>query len=171
MKRTLVLILIISLIMVGAGFLAAKHSGFLNTLFPQIGREDAVDNGLIGSPLETENEQLRAEKKELTYQLTILEQEKTKLLEQITELQTELTEIKGQIAKQETKLINTEDLAAYYQEMKPDAVVRIMDNLDDEMVVTILALLDKKQTAKIIALMDPYRAALITQLLLNKQIP
>ena len=168
MKRTLISILIILLIFCGAGLLAAKHSGFLNTLFPQKVEQDIVNNELISSPLENENNQLRQLRRDLEYQITNLEHEKTKLLEQITELQTELTEIKAKLIKQETKAINIEELAAYYQEMKPEAAVRIMDNLDDDIVVTILSLLEKKHTAKIIALMDPYRAALITQLLLNK---
>ena len=67
----------------------------------------------------------------MEFKITTLEGEKTKLLEQLTELQTELTQLKIELKQQKKAVLNAEELAAYYQEMKPAAVVKIMDNLDD----------------------------------------
>jgi flagellar motility protein MotE (MotC chaperone) len=182
MKKIMMILIIFLFIILGAGLFAAHQTGFinLNPLLTQIpGMESFVvekpestdESGkILISPIEKENEKLRKEKKDLEFKITTLEGEKTKLLEQVTELQTELTQLKIEIKKQKTAVLNAEELAAYYQEMKPGAVVRIMDNLDDEVVVTILPLLENKQTAEIIALMDPLRAATITQLLLDKEI-
>lgn len=182
MKKLTILILIAIVIVFGAGVFAACQTGYLklDPLFAQIPglgslvaeNQEALkqqENSLV-SPIEKENKKLRKENKDLEYKLTTLEGEKTKLLEQVTELQTELTKLRADITEQKTAVLNAEELAAYYQEMKPEAVVKIMDNLDDEVLLTILPLLEKKQTAKIIALMDPQRAAIITQLLLDKKI-
>ncbi|MDD2212090.1 MAG: hypothetical protein PHC81_01630 [Clostridia bacterium] len=181
MKKLTILILIAIVIVCGVGAFAAHQTGYLNLnpILAQIpGMGDFVveypetlkeQGNLLVSPIETENKTLRKEKRDLEHKLTLLEGEKTKLLEQVTELQTELTKLKVDITKQETAVLQVEELAAYYQEMKPDAVVKIMDNLDDELILTILPLLEKKQTGKILALMDPQRAAIITQLLLDKK--
>ena len=172
MNKTIVFVLFLILIVLGAGIFAAQQTGYLNvnnTLAPIAGAEtlDSVD---LVSPIETENNNLRKEKKDLEYQLNVLQGEKTRLLEQVTNLQTELTKLRADFLEQEIIALNVEELATYYQEMKPEAAVKIMDNLDDETIMLILPLLEKKQTAKIIALMDPLRAALITQLLLDKQV-
>ncbi|MGI6144356.1 MAG: hypothetical protein GX092_07780 [Clostridia bacterium] len=182
MKKTMMIFIIVLFIIFSAGLFAAHQTGFinLNPLFAQIPGMDSFvvekpeninESGkILISPIEKENEELRKEKRDLEFKITTLEGEKTKLLEQLTELQTELTQLKIELKQQKKAVLNAEELAAYYQEMKPAAVVKIMDNLDDEVVVTILPLLEDKQTAEIIALMDPLRAATITQLLLDKEI-
>jgi len=182
MKKIIVVLIVFLFIILGAGFFAAHQTGFIN-LNPILAYIPGMESFIIEnpennkesgktlvSPIEKENEELRKGKKDLEFKITTLEEEKTKLLEQVTEMQTELTQLKIEIKQQKTAVLNAEQLATYYQEMKPEAVVRIMDNLDDEIIVTILPILEAKQTAEIIALMDPLRAATITQLLLDKEI-
>lgn len=173
MKKTIFMVFILIILMLGAGIFAAEQTGFLNlqAVWAQIsGHPLENDETIITSPIERENMKLKEEKKDLTYNISVLEREKTELWEQVTELQEQLTSLQALLTEQEATVLNAAELAACYQEMKPDAVVKIMDNLADEVVLTILPLLDKKQNAKIIALMDPLRAALITQLLLDKNI-
>ncbi|MBZ4653167.1 MAG: MgtE intracellular region [Peptococcaceae bacterium] len=121
------------------------------------------------SPIEQENQKLRSDLKDFETKLTAFENEKTKLLEQIYQLQQELTELRAYKEKNENKAIHAKQLALYYSEMKPEAIVKVMENLDDDTVITILPLLNKEQTGKILALMEPQRAARITQLLLGNQ--
>lgn len=178
MKKITTLILLAIIIIMGAGALAAHQTGYIN-LNPVLSKlpftgvfvtkpPEALEN-LTTSPIEKENKKIKKENKELESKLIALEGEKTKLLEQVTELQVELTELKTYKTTKETSVLNVQELAAYYREIKPEAVVKIMDNLDDESILTILTLLEKEQTGKILALMDPQRAALITQLLLDKK--
>jgi len=123
------------------------------------------------SPIEKDNQELRAAVKTLEEKLVNLESEKTSLLKQVEEMQQEVTSLRTYKTEKENFIINTGQMAAYYSEMKPDAVVKIMNNLDDNTVMAVLPLLDKEQVAKILALMEPQRAALLTQLLLGGNLP
>ncbi len=119
------------------------------------------------SPIEEENKKLRAELKEIQEKLVVLENEKTQSLQQISEMQKELMELRAYKEEAEAAKLSAEELAKYYKEMKPDAIVEIMNNLDDDTVMKILPLLEKEQTGRILSGMDSQRAALITQLLLG----
>ena len=121
------------------------------------------------SPIELENQKLRNDLKNMEAKFAAFENEKTKLLEQIYQLQQELTELRAYKEKNENKAIQAKELAYYYKEMKPEAVLKVMENLDDDTVITILPLLNKEQAGKILGLMEPQRAARITQLLLGNQ--
>ena len=81
--------------------------------------------------------------------------------------QQELIALREYKSQRENLIINTKQLASYYREMKPEAVVNIMNNMDDNTVLLILPLLETDQSGKILALMDPQRAALLTQILLG----
>lgn len=178
MKKTIALILLAIIIIMGAGALAAHQTRYINLnpvlskiplLSSFVIKPPEVPENLTISPIEEENNKLKKANKEFENNITTLEGEKTKLLEQIVELQTELTELRAYKTTKEAATINAQELASYYREIKPEAVVKIMDSLDDETILTILPLLEKEQTGKIMALMDSQRAALITQLLLDKK--
>lgn len=123
--------------------------------------------GIPVSPIEEENNKLRAEIKKTQEKLVALENDKTQSLQQISEMQKELTGLRAYKDETEAAKLSADELAKYYKEMKPDAIVQIMNNLDDDTVMKILPLLEKEQTGRILAGMDSQRAALITQLLLG----
>jgi len=179
MKKIFLLLMLI-LIFFSAGLFAAHQTGFIN-LNPILSKIPGMSSFVIEpaettsdpedqliSPIEKENQKLRKENKDLEFKLTTLEGEKTGLLEQVTDLQAELTELKASITAQTTAALNADELAVYYQKMDPKAAIKIMENLEDETVMIILPRLESKQSAEIISLMDPLRAAIITQLLLDK---
>lgn len=126
---------------------------------------------VIVSPIEKENKELRAKIRELETQTAGFEGEKTKLLQQVETMQKELISLRKYKTENENRALNAVQLAAYYQEMKAEAVVKVMNNLDDYTVIMILPLLEKDHTAKILSLMEPQRAALLTQLLLGISSP
>lgn len=147
----------------------ASKLSYKNILMKQ---DAASQPGLpVISPIEKENQELRAAIKGLEEKVLIMEGDKTKLLEQLDAIQQELTVLRAYKTEQESFVINTGQMAAYYSEMKPDAVVKVMNNLDDNTVMAILPLLETEQVAKILALMEPQRAALLTQLLLGGNSP
>jgi len=119
------------------------------------------------SPIEEENIKLRAAKADLEKRLADLEKEKAELLSQIEETRQVAAELLAYKEQKEKARLKVEEMALYYKEMKPEAAVKVMNNLDDETVAAILPLLEKEQAAKIMSLMDPQRAAYITQLLLG----
>ena len=119
------------------------------------------------SAIESENVKLRADNKLLAEKIAILESEKTSLQKQIDEIKLDLDSLTEYKNNKESAAVQANQLAVYYKEMKAEAVVKVMDNLDDDTVVLILPLLENQQVAKILALMEPHRAALITQLLLR----
>jgi len=114
------------------------------------------------SVIESENEKLRAEKNLLVEKIANLESER-----QIDETKLDLDILTEYKNEKESAAVQAAQLAVYYREMKAEAVVKVMNNLDDDTVVLILPLLENQQVAKILALMEPHRAALITQLLLR----
>ncbi|MCR4440973.1 MAG: hypothetical protein QHH10_01835 [Peptococcaceae bacterium] len=123
------------------------------------------------SPIEEENIQLRVAKVELEKKILDLEKEKATLLSQVEEIQQELAALREYKEQKERARLKAEEMAMYYKEMKPEAAVKVMNNLDDSTVVAILPLLEKEQAAKILSLMEPQRAAFITQLLLENNPP
>ncbi|MDX9872911.1 MAG: hypothetical protein RBT41_10905 [Clostridia bacterium] len=178
----IIIVVIISLIVVLiAGITAADKMGVIDikAQFSQafahvpiigemLGEEEAEPPAVPGiSPLEKENRQLNLQLTDAQKRITALEEEKTVSLKMIEELQRELVELRKYKENREQLLLETKELAVYYQEMKPQAVVKIMANLDDETIMMILPLLDTGQVANILSLMDPQRAALMTRLLLG----
>lgn len=121
------------------------------------------------SPIETENKTLQDKNKELENKILALENEKTQFLAKDAQTQKDLTDLQNYKAQKAKEALTTKQMAAYYNGMKADAVVKIMDNLDDDTVVSIIPLLDKEQAGKILSLMNPQRAALLTQMLMGKQ--
>jgi flagellar protein FlbB len=167
-------LLIIALLV--AAVFAANAAGVID--LRSTAAEIPVLNSLIGttagneeeipvSPIEEENKRLLKQIAELEKKITELEGEKTKALEQVALSQQELTELRAYKTEKENIVISATEIAAYYKEMKPEAVVKIMNTLDDDTVITILPLLEKDQSGDILALMDPQRAALITQMLMG----
>lgn len=123
------------------------------------------------SPVEKENQELRSKITELEGKMTALEGEKTKIMAENALSQQELATLRAYKAQRENLIVNSKQLASYYREMKPEAVVNILNNVDDNTVLLILPLLDKEQSGKILGLMDPQRAALLTQILLGTSNP
>lgn len=119
------------------------------------------------SPIEKENQELRSKITELENKVSSLEGEKTKIMSENAQSQQELIALREYKSQRENLIINTKQLASYYREMKPQAVVNIMNNMDDNTVLLILPLLETDQSGDILALMDPRRAALLTQILLG----
>lgn len=70
--------------------------------------------------------------------------------------------------KEEAKRISK--LARLYGEMKPDAAVAIMKELDDPTIVAIFNKMEEEQVSKILALFESRRAARITENMLKGQV-
>jgi flagellar motility protein MotE (MotC chaperone) len=123
------------------------------------------------NPLETENRELRLKIEELQQDLldqtTVYEREKTEALRENTALKAQVEELETYRSNTEAQAADADKTAAYLAGMKPDAIVKVMDNLDDNMVVQIFELLSESQVSKVLALMDPERAAVITRMLLE----
>lgn len=62
-------------------------------------------------------------------------------------------------------------LARLYNDMKPEEVVPILQQMDDATVLKILSKMDEDQVARILALMDTSRAARLSRLLLQTPNP
>lgn len=179
----IIIVVIISLIVVViAGITAADTMGVIDVRaqavqvlakLPVIGEKWAAEvqepaGGVPAvSPLEKENKQLNLQLSEYENRVSVLEEEKTVSLGMIEEMQKELAQLREYKVNREQLLVETKEMAVYYQKMKPAAVVKIMANLDDETVMMILPLLDADHVADILSLLDPQRAALITRLLLG----
>jgi len=99
---------------------------------------------------------------ELEQRVEVLNKEKQSLLEERDSLKTALESLKTLQEEQETAKLGYENLAKYYMEMKPEAVVKIMDNLPDEVNIGILQYLEEEKVAKILGAMDPVKAANLT---------
>lgn len=123
-----------------------------------------VDSSTVGSKLQLENQQLKAQIKDFQKQLETLKVENKAQLQKQQELEQKIlsqTETVVKEGDQTTKGPETafKQLAKYYAEMKPKEAVAIIDKLDDDTVIGILINLESDQTAKILATMDPKRAA------------
>lgn len=148
---------------------------YVNKIFLEEDKAANVINIPIISPVEKENQQLQKEKqdlqehiKELENSIVALESEKTSLMEQIESQQLTIGDLEDYKLKKEQETVNLKELSLYYRDMKPDAIVNVLKNLDDDTVVKLLPLLEQDQVSKILALMQPERAALITQMILQK---
>lgn len=174
----LMLVLLCMIAVLGGGLWAAQTAGLIDIkqylahlpfLKQSEGNAPVSPSVPVVSPIEKENLDLRTalqdmEKKGLTW-----ESEKTALLKQIEDMQQELVQLRAYKENKEKEVLNAQDLALYYREMKPEAVVQVMEKLDDSTIMLILPFLEKEQVGKILSLMDPQRAALLTQLLLEGQ--
>ncbi|PKM89918.1 MAG: hypothetical protein CVU87_03800 [Firmicutes bacterium HGW-Firmicutes-12] len=180
----ILLIIICLFVVLAAGLFAADKIGIIDfssqlastfSGVPVIGdffksekdEDEEKTNIPEASPLEEENQILRLQITDLDNKLEALEKEKEKLLQLTDEMQQELTELCDDKERNEKQLVDAQQMAAYYREMKPDALIKVMDNLDDDTIMLILPLLDSEQVAKILSLMEPQRAALLTQMLLG----
>lgn len=176
------LIIICLLVVLVAGLFAADKMGALdikNILAGALGNVPVISERLNidtnenkmnipqVSPLEEENESLQLKIIDLENKLLSNEKEKTASIMQVETMQQELLDLRNYKQVNEKRLVEAQEIAAYYKAMKPDAVVKVMDKLDDETVLLILPLLDDEQVAKILSLMDAQRAALLTQMLLG----
>lgn len=173
---SLKLIILCLLVVFFSGLWAANTVGIIDlkaalSKTPFVAANEANIEGQLPeeSVIEKENRELKEKIKELENNAMVSEGEKAKLLKDLEEVQTELAELRSYKLNKESATISAQQLAAYYKEMKPDAVVKIMDNLDDATVLTVLPLLDNEQTGKILSLMEPQRAALLTKILLEGQ--
>lgn len=124
--------------------------------------------------LEEENKQLRNENKSLQRKVKFLTQEKETLAKAKDQLEIEYQDLLSQNEKanpgatnKDSAETNYDKLAQYYAQMKPDAAVKIMDNLDDPTVIGILNKLDDEQVSKILSKMDPKRAASLVKQMTN----
>lgn len=175
-KKIIIITLIILIAVFVPVFWAAKAAGFNISAFlsqmpvtrmffkPPPQEEEPI---IPVSPLEKENQELRSKVTELERKIADLEGEKTRILQEFAQYQQELVSLREYKEKSENFIVNTQQLASYYKEMKPEALAEIMDNMDDYSVLLILPLLDKEQSGKILDLMDPRRAAMLSQTLLG----
>jgi flagellar motility protein MotE (MotC chaperone) len=62
-------------------------------------------------------------------------------------------------------MVDYRKLAVYYSDMKPAAVVAILNKLDDEMVLGIFQEMESDKIAKILTIMLPDRAALLSTMI------
>ncbi|MDT3699246.1 MAG: hypothetical protein RO469_07435 [Thermincola sp.] len=112
--------------------------------------------------LQKELDSLRTETGELQKKLEIANQEKTSLNEAKNTIQKNLDALQLEIKTLKTPKVNYDSLGNYYGEMKPDAAVKIMEELSDDVVIGILEKLENDQVAKILSAMEPGRAAKLT---------
>ncbi|MDR1204638.1 MAG: hypothetical protein LBL26_04035 [Peptococcaceae bacterium] len=123
------------------------------------------------NPLEEVNRELERKIAELEQekldQAAAYEQEKTETMRENTELRARVLELENYRASTEAQAESDTYMAGILQGMKPDAIVQMMDNMDDSGVVQILGLLTDSQVGKVLALLDPERAAVITRMLMG----
>ncbi|NLC08044.1 MAG: hypothetical protein GX755_08805 [Syntrophomonadaceae bacterium] len=98
-----------------------------------------------------------------------LEQNKLALEQKIQDLEKKVALLSSEQSAE--KNVDYQQLADYYAEMKPAAVVAIMDNLDDETVLGILKEMEFDQVAKILTAMQPERAARLSTMFTTKTSP
>ncbi|MGI6648198.1 MAG: MotE family protein [Bacillota bacterium] len=98
-----------------------------------------------------------------------LEENKLALEQKIQDLEKKVTLMNSEQSSEED--VDYQQLADYYAEMKPAAVVAIMDNLDDETVLGILKEMEFDQVAKILTAMQPDRAARLSTMFTTKTSP
>jgi len=118
------------------------------------------------NPLEEENRKLADDINRLKEDIGKLEKqvetantEKNILQEEKDSLKTALETLRSLQEEQEGAQISYESIAKYYAEMKPDAAVKIMNNLSEEVNIGILQYLEDEQVAAILSAMDPVKAA------------
>lgn len=119
------------------------------------------------------NQKLADSNKDLQNKLTVMNNQLNKINTEKSDLENKYNEelAKSQ-AQNDPSQKNLEDekyrkLAKYYSSMKPDAAVKIMNELDDYLVIEILNRVDADQTTKILSKMDPKKAANISKQMAN----
>lgn len=152
---------------------AYHSSGESNTVKKPLGIEQ--------TPAEKENEKLKKENEDLkkgnknfaseieqakrdngtlAKQIEVLKKEKQNLVTERDNLNTMLLSLQESGTGQ-TQEMSYKKLAKIYAEMKPQAAVKIMENLSDEVVIGILLHLEDDQVAKILSAMTPQKAAIL----------
>lgn len=180
-----VLVIFCLIVALGAGIVAADKMGAIdiktvlagtfngipliaNNLSPEAAGK--IERNIPGSsPLEEENKALLLKIKDIESKVLALEKEKTASILQVEAMQQELLDLQNYKQANEKRLIEAQELAGYYRQMKPDAAVKVMEKLDDDTVILILSFFEDEQAAKILSLLNPQRAALITQMLLGSE--
>jgi len=156
----------------------AQQVPVVGKLLPPRAKDNFGKPVVQNKPLEDEINRLKSENKELQNQITSLKtgtgelqkkleianQEKMSLTDAKNTLQKSLDALQLQIKTEteQTSNINYDSLGDYYGEMKPDAAVKIMENLPDDVVIGIIRKLESDQVAKILSVMDASRAARLT---------
>lgn len=155
----------------------AQQIPVVGKLLPPRAKDNFGQPVVEKNPLEDEVNKLKSEKQKLQNQIDSLQkgtgelqkklevanQEKQSLTDAKNSLQASLDALQLQVSNQQkSSKINYDSLGNYYGEMKPDAAVKIMDNLSDDVVIGILRKLENDQVAKILSAMDPNRAATLT---------
>lgn len=178
-------LVVLSLLIVAAGLLVgAQLAGWidLRQLAAQIpGVERLISSGGTDSTpvvtgvslMEKENLELKRKIQEqedllqgILGEKQALEQNKLALEQKIQDLEKKVTLMSSEQSLEEN--LDYQQLADYYAEMKPAAVVAIMDNLDDETVLGILKEMEFDQVAKILTAMQPDRAARLSTMFTTK---
>lgn len=175
-KKIIIIIVIVLVVIFVPMFWAARATGFnvqallskmpVTSLFIEAPTEETPLRVPV-SPLEIENKELQGKIVEQQEQLSAFEIENNLLKAENEKIQKELSDLAADLKEEADVKVNMEYTAELYRDMKPDAIVRIMDNMDDEKVLLILTELDTSQSSKILAQMDPQRAALLTKLLIE----
>lgn len=175
MTNKIIIASLLLIVLIAAGIFAANATGMIDLKsmaanVPVLNKliDDSADqvNTIPVSPIEEENKILRGKVADLEKKITELEADKVRTLEQVALTQKELTELRAYKTEKENMVLNAKEIALYYSQMKPEAVAKIMNTLDDDTVITILPLLDKDQSGKILSLLEPQRAALLTRIML-----
>lgn len=187
MNFPVVLVIICLVAVLAAGILAADKMGVIdiktklvgafsdvpfivNKFSPETSTGKKERNIPESSPLEEENKGLQLRITDLESKILAIEKEKTASILQVEAMQQELLDLQNYKQTNEKRCIDAQELAQYYKQMKPDAIVKVMDKLDNDSVLLILSFLEDEQVAKILSLLKPERAALITQMFLGSQL-
>ncbi len=104
-----------------------------------------------------------------------LQQEKHKLASRETELNKRQRDIEASEQRLSQKILKIEQASAeriasvakLYDGMEPDAVAKLMANLDDTTIVAVLPRMKQKNASLVLSLMPPPRAAYITKQIIN----
>lgn len=167
-----VIIICIIFALIG-GLWGAHAAGLLNLTpiladLPVIGSHFKVDDegtDMEISPLEEENNILKATIHELETQLANFEVTQSTNQEEIANYKNQISQLESKIETLENKKENTTKMVELYSQMKPKEIAPILENLDDEKVAEILVSLNADHAAKILAEFDPLRAAKLSNLL------
>lgn len=171
-KITAVFLVIMGLVGLGGILYGLDYLGFLDlkpllSKVPYLNKTTAATQEPEDNLFELENKQLKNQVKSLERQVKLLTQEKEALAQAKDQLETEFQEIESATQTDGDKKINYEQLAKYYGQMKADAAVKIMDNMEDELVIAIFLKMEDEQVSKILSKMDPKRAANLVKLMTN----
>ena len=104
-----------------------------------------------------------------------LQKEKQKLATRETEINKRQRDVEASEQKLSQKMLKIEQASAeriasvakLYDGMEPDAVAKLMANLDDTTIVAVLPHMKQKNASLVLSLMPPPRAAYITKQIIN----